>query len=257
MNLSKQEKIIIVALIFLSVIAWIITIQHSQSMGTHASMEMQMPMRIEHQSIILEGSLFLVMWTVMMVAMMFPAVVPMVLIFSNVQAKRKASDRGFIPTWLFVAGYLLVWALFGVLAYLVDLLIGHMGMSFPKLETYTPLIIGAVLIAAGFYQLTPLKNVCLTHCRSPLHFIIHRWREGHLGSLIMGIDHGAYCLGCCWGLMVVLFVLGVMNLSWMGILAAVIFIEKISKHGVIISKFVGGFLILLGFLIAVQPRIPL
>ncbi|MGH7791312.1 MAG: DUF2182 domain-containing protein, partial [Thermodesulfobacteriota bacterium] len=112
-----------------------------------------------------------------------------------------------------------------------------------------------VLIFAGLYQLTPLKNVCLTHCRSPLHFIMHKWREGYLGSLIMGIDHGTYCLGCCWGLMLVLFVVGIMNIAWMGILALIIFVEKISKHGVIISKFVGGFLMLLGIVMIVRPAI--
>jgi predicted metal-binding membrane protein len=254
-QLSKHEKIIIAALIAVSVIAWVVTIQHSTGMSSHSSMEMEMPMNMEHTSSILEASLFLVMWTVMMIAMMFPAVVPMVVIFSTVQNKRKAGNKGFIPTWVFVAGYLVVWASFGVLAYLADLLIRHLGMSFPGLQSYTPLISGVVLVAAGIYQLTPLKNVCLTHCRSPLHFITHKWREGYLGSLIMGVDHGAYCLGCCWGLMVVLFVMGLMNLAWMGILALVIFVEKISKHGVLISRLVGGVLIILGIVIAFQPEI--
>lgn len=123
------------------------------------------------------------------------------------------------------------------------------------MHKYGSLIGGAVLIAAGLYQLTPLKNVCLKHCRSPLHFIMHRWREGYLGALIMGMDHGAYCLGCCWGLMLVLFVVGIMNIAWMGILTLVIFVEKISKHGVVISKVVGGLLILLGLVMAIRPAI--
>lgn len=250
---SKQEKIIILALVFLSAAAWLITVHHSQSMSSHISMEMQMPMSMEHQSLILEASLFLVMWVVMMVAMMFPAIVPMVLIFSNVHGKRRVRNESFIPTWVFVAGYLLVWAFFGVLAYLGNLAIGHLGMGSPKLQEYKSLMGGGALIAAGLYQLTPLKNVCLTHCRSPLYFIMHRWREGYLGSFIMGIDHGAYCLGCCWGLMLVLFVVGVMNIAWMGILTLVIFVEKASKHGVIISKFVGGLLILLGISMAFEP----
>jgi predicted metal-binding membrane protein len=216
-------------------------------------MEMQMPMGMEHQPLILEASLFLVMWVVMMVAMMFPAVVPMVLIFSNIHGKRRARNESFIPTWVFVVGYLLVWAFFGALAYFGDIAVQHLGMSFPKLQEYKSFIGGAALIAAGLYQLTPLKNVCLTHCRSPLHFIMHRWREGYSDSLIMGIDHGAYCLGCCWGLMLVLFVVGVMNLAWMGVLTLVIFIEKISKHGVMISRFVGGFLILLGLFMVIRP----
>jgi predicted metal-binding membrane protein len=247
-----QEKIIISVLALLSVIAWAVTVYYSHSMNSQ--MSMQMP-DMEQQPLIVEASIFLGMWIVMMVAMMFPAVAPMVIIFSNLHQNRKAKNKGFIPTWVFVAGYLLVWTSFGVLAYFIDLIIGHLDMSFPNLHKYSSLIGGAALIAAGLYQLTPLKNVCLTHCRSPLHFIMHRWREGYLGALIMGMDHGAYCLGCCWGLMLVLFVVGIMNIAWMGILALVIFIEKISKHGVVISKTVGGLLILLGLVTAIRPTI--
>ena len=236
----------------LSVIAWAVTVYYSHSMNSQ--MSMQMP-DMEQQPLIVEASIFLGMWIVMMVAMMFPAVAPMVIIFSNLHQNRKAKNKGFIPTWVFVAGYLLVWTSFGVLAYFIDLIIGHLDMSFPNLHKYSSLIGGAALIAAGLYQLTPLKNVCLTHCRSPLHFIMHRWREGYLGALIMGMDHGAYCLGCCWGLMLVLFVVGIMNIAWMGILALVIFIEKISKHGVVISKVMGGLLILLGLVMAIRPGI--
>lgn len=247
--LSNQEKVIILALVVMSVVAWIFTFDHSQSMGSEMSMI--------NQPLIPGAILFLIMWTVMMIAMMFPAVMPMAVIFSKVQGKRKSRDHGFIPTWVFISGYLLVWALFGVLAYFGDLLVGHLAVSFPKLQEYGSVIGGSALIIAGLYQLTPLKNVCLTHCRSPLHFIMHKWREGYLGSLIMGIDHGAYCLGCCWGLMLVLFVVGVMNLAWMGILTLIIFVEKISKHGVVISKVVGGLLILLGIAMAAQHGAPL
>ncbi len=251
-QLHRQEEIIIPILVLLSVVAWLVTVYYSHTMNSQ--MSMQMPMATEQRPLVLEGFLFLAMWTVMMIAMMFPAVAPMVLIFSTVHDKRK-SNQGFVPTWVFVAGYLLVWTFFGVFAYFGDLSIRHLAMSFPKLHTYSPLIGGAVLIAAGLYQLTPLKNVCLTHCRSPLHFIMHKWKEGYLGSFLMGIDHGTYCLGCCWGLMLVLFVVGIMNLAWMGILTLVIFIEKISKHGVIISKLVGGLLVLLGLVMAIEPEV--
>jgi predicted metal-binding membrane protein len=247
-----QEKIIISVLAFFSVIAWATTVYYSRSINSQ--MSMQMP-GVEQQPLIVEASLFLGMWIVMMIAMMIPATAPMVIIFSNLHQNRKAKNEGFIPTWVFVAGYLLAWTFFGVSAYFVDLIVCHLAMSFPNLHKYSSLIDGAVLIAAGLYQLTPLKNVCLTHCRSPLHFIMHRWREGSLGALIMGMDHGAYCLGCCWGLMLVLFVVGIMNIAWMGILTIVIFIEKISKHGVIISKVMGGLLILLGLVMAIRPAI--
>src|ERR1700757_1336905 len=191
----KQEKIIISALALLSVIAWAATVYYFHNMNSKISM--QMP-GMEQQPLIVEASLFLGMWVVMMVAMMFPAVAPMVIIVSTLHQNRKAKNEGFIPTWVFVAGYLLVWTFFGVLAYFVDLVVGHLSMSFPILHKYSSLIGGVVFIAAGLHQLTPLKNVCLTHCRSPLSFIMHRWREGYLGALLMGMDHGAYCLGCCW-----------------------------------------------------------
>ncbi len=246
-QLSKQEKIIILALILISIVAWVFTVHHSQTMGSEMSMI--------NQPLIPGLILFLIMWTVMMIAMMFPAITPMVLLFSTVHEKRRTTNENLIPTWVFVAGYLLVWTLFGVLAYFVDMMIARLAMSYPTLQSFGHLIGGAVLIVAGLYQLTPLKNVCLTHCRSPLHFIMHKWREGYLGSLIMGIGHGTYCLGCCWGLMLVLFVVGIMNIVWMGILTLIIFIEKISRHGIIISRFVGVLLIVLGILWAIEPKI--
>lgn len=249
----RQERIIISALALLSAFAWVVTFYYSHSMDSQ--MSMQMPGMEQKPSLILEALLFLCMWIVMMVAMMFPAAAPMVIIFSNLHQSRKVKNEGFIPTWVFVAGYLIVWTLFGVLAYFVDRFVVYLDMSLPDLHKYSSLIGGVVLIAAGLYQLTPLKNVCLTHCRSPLNFIMHRWREGYLGALIMGMDHGVYCIGCCWGLMLVLFVVGIMNIAWMGILALVIFVEKISKHGVLISRIMGGLLILLGFIMAIRPEI--
>ncbi len=245
-RLSNQEKIIIFALIAISVMAWFFTVRHSQSMGSDMTMA--------EEPIIPGLLLYLVMWTVMMIAMMFPAITPIVLLFSTVHEKRRVKNEGFVPTWVFVAGYLLVWAVFGVLAYFVDIMITRLAMNYPKLQPFGHFISGAVLIISGLYQLTPLKNICLTHCRSPLHFIMHKWREGYSGSLIMGIDHGAYCLGCCWGLMIVLFVVGIMNMSWMGILTLIIFVEKTGKHGVLISRFVGVSLIILGVVIIVRPE---
>src|SRR3990172_497737 len=170
LELGKQEKIIILVLVILSVVSWIVTVFHAHSMNSQMSTEMDMPMGMGNHSMIFEAPLFLVMWVVMMIAMMFPAVVPMVLIFSKVHDERKARNEGSIPTWVFVSGYLIVWAFFGVLAYFGGLLVDYSAMSFPKLKAYSTVIGGVVLIAAGLYQLTPLKNACLTHCRSPLHY---------------------------------------------------------------------------------------
>jgi predicted metal-binding membrane protein len=114
---------------------------------------------------------------------------------------------------------------------------------------------GLVLIGAGLYQFSRWKGVCLTHCRSPLSFVLHRWRNGTLGAFRMGIDHGAYCIGCCWGLMLVMFVMGLMSLVWMGCLTVVIFLEKVTRYGPALGKLVGGVLVLLGVGILLYPTL--
>ena len=116
-----------------------------------------------------------------------------------------------------------------------------------------PIIAGMAVVAAGVYQLTPLKRVCLRHCRSPLHFVLHRWREGRLGALRMGLEHGAWCVGCCWGLMLILFALGVMSLTWMVIVAGLVFAEKVLPFGARLPRVLAVCLIALGVWIAVAP----
>ena len=147
---------------------------------------------------------------------------------------------------MFVAGYLVLWTLAGGVGYTVDLAIQSLPEVFPALRTYGLVIGGLTLIAAGVYQLTPLKYLCLSQCRSPMGFLLTSWRDGALGAFRMGLHHGAYCLGCCWSLMAVLFVVGTMNLVWMGILSMVIFVEKIVPHGVEMGKATGLALIALG-----------
>lgn len=145
------------------------------------------------------------------------------------------------------------WTLTGGVAYAGDLAIQSVPCTFPSLQTYGPLIGGGVLVIAGVYQLTPLKYVCLSQCRSPLGFLLQHWQDGTLGAFRMGFHHGAYCLGCCWSLMTVMFVVGTMNLVWMGLLAVVIFLEKIVPHGVALGKGVGIGLIGLGLVFAMYP----
>src|SRR5262249_6224294 len=116
-----------------------------------------------------------------------------------------------------------------------------------------PIVAGTAIAAAGLYQLTPLKRVCLRHCRTPLHFVMHGWREGHAGALRMGGEHGAYCVGCCWGLMVILFALGVMSLLWMAVVAAVVFAEKLLPVGERLSRVLALAFVALGIWVAVAP----
>ena len=190
--------------------------------------------------------LFLSMWVTMMVAMMFPSVAPMVVIYSRFSAIRNQSKGA---TAVFVGGYLLAWTLAGLLAFGV-----YMGSS-ALMGTPSPresaLVGGGALLLAGAYQLTRYKTVCLRHCRTPLDFMLH-WRSGRRGGLQMGLHHGLFCLGCCWGLMLVLLTVGVMNLVWMALVAAVIFIEKVLPFGWATAKVVGILLLGVGISLAVM-----
>ncbi|MGH2531416.1 MAG: DUF2182 domain-containing protein [Thermomicrobiales bacterium] len=193
------------------------------------------------------GATFLLAWAVMMAAMMFPAAAPMILLFHRVHAGRQAEGGSFVPTWVFAAGYLLVWTTIGAVTYVVvrlgSDLAGRLGAG--DRETWGPLALGATLAVAGLYQVTPLKRVCLDHCRTPMDFVMTHWRAGQRGALRMGLVHGAYCLGCCWALFAVLVAAGVMSLAWMLLLTLVVFAEKELPVGPRAARVVGvGFLAL-------------
>jgi predicted metal-binding membrane protein len=173
----------------------------------------------------------------------------MMLLFSTVSRNRRAAGERAVPTWVFLAGYLTTWSLFGVGAYLLALVIPAAGMSGPGLRTFSPLAGGLVVILAGLYQWSPLKRVCLEHCRSPLGFLMLGWRDGYAGAFRLAAVHGTYCVGCCWGLMIVLFAVGLMNLGWMTLLAAVIFAERIIPNGPVTGKLAGLGLLIFGFAI--------
>ena len=195
---------------------------------------------------------FLVAWAVMMAAMMFPAAAPMLLLFQRVQSQRQAQGAAFVATWVFAAGYLLVWAAVGGGAWGLVGIGSEVAKRLGAAEraTWAPLALGAVLVGAGLYQLTPLKRVCLNHCRTPLDFVMRHWRDGRRGALRMGVIHGAYCLGCCWALFAVLVAAGVMSLAWMLLLTLVVFAEKVLPVGRRTARVVGVAFLLLGVLVA-------
>lgn len=170
---------------------------------------------------------FLAVWTVMMAAMMLPAAAPMIFMFATAQAKR--DQHVAVPTWIFVAGYMLIWATAGLLVYALVQFGSDIVTSLdpPERSTWAPLALGVTLGVAGLYQFTTLKHVCLSHCRSPLAFIARYWRDGRMGALEMGLRHGLYCFGCCWALFAVLVAAGVMSVAWMLLLTLVVFIEKL------------------------------
>jgi predicted metal-binding membrane protein len=182
------------------------------------------------------------MWAEMMVAMMIPSAAPMILTFAMVQRKRREQERPFVPTAIFLLGYLLVWTTFSALAAIAQWILHAKALLSPLMVSTSPILGGILLIVAGIFQWTPLKNVCLTHCRSPLSFLMTGWREGKFGAFATGLKHGAYCTGCCWILMALLFVAGVMNIWWIAIIAVFVLVEKVAPKGLFVGKAAGIFL---------------
>jgi predicted metal-binding membrane protein len=235
---------ILASLLGLAALAWLLT--HERMLGMDAGPGTD------------PGSLgfYVSSWVVMMAAMMFPSIVPMVLAFGFVQRRRR--DRGSVDravsSWVFVGGYLLTWTAFGLLAY--GLYVGVRSLSIPALSWHRggPYLAGGVLLAAAIYQLTPIKDACLRRCRGPLDFVLTHWRDGPAGALRMGVVHGAWCVGCCWGLMAALFALGVMSLTWMIAIAGLIAVEKLLPRKELANRLVAITLLVLGFGVALAPR---
>jgi predicted metal-binding membrane protein len=191
----------------------------------------------------------------MMAAMMFPSIAPMVVMYARIQAGKRASDQGapLGATAIFVAGYLLIWSLAGLVGYTV-LRVGH--EHWPRVlgwDEAGPYVAGGVIVAAAIYQLTPLKNACLSKCRDPFAFLLTAWRPGRIGGLRMGIAHGGWCVGCCWALMVALIALGAMSVGWMVFVAALIATEKLLPWKPVANRSVAILLAVLGLAVAFTP----
>ena len=171
------------------------------------------------------------MWAEMMVAMMIPSAAPMILTFARVNRQRREQARPFVPTGLFVLGYLVIWCAFSLAAGLAQWALHGAALLSPTMRSSSPVLGGVLLIAAGTFQWSPWKRACLHHCRSPLSFLLGGWREGRTGALAMGLEHGAWCAGCCWLLMVLLFVAGVMNMLWVAVITVLVLLEKALPQG--------------------------
>jgi len=228
---------IIAALLVCAAAAWLLTLQQSSPMTGMGGIAM------------LGAGLFLVTWVVMMVAMMFPTIAPMVLTHATIVRSR---GEGALPTMAFVLGYLVIWAAVGLVPLAVIQFLGS-SMASP-VSAWLPRLGGAVLVIAGLYQFTPLKNVCLSACRSPLGFMLtHDFGGGAPAATRAGISHGLYCVGCCWALMAVLAVVGLMNLAWMAVIAAVFFLEKNWRYGVLLSRVSGAVCVTIGVAVIAKP----
>ena len=236
--LHRERYFILALLLALAAGAWALLIWQANQAG-------MMP---------LTASVFLLTWIVMMVAMMFPTAAPMILMFATIYRNKRQRDQPFVPSWVFVLTYMLVWVLFGVLAYLLALAAQMLLASSPDLMALAPRLGGVLLILAGLYQLSPLKRVCLSKCRSPLDFILTSWRDGYLGTVRMGLEHGVYCLGCCWLLFLILFPLGMMNIVAMALITLLIFAEKSLPLGWRFVQIAAVVLVAYGILVLFMPE---
>ncbi len=190
------------------------------------------------------GLMFL-MWAVMMTAMMVPTAAPMILTFATINRRRLEQQQPFVPTGVFLLGYVLVWGGFSAAATGAQWGLHTAALLSPMMASGSPFLGGALLLTAGVFQWSPIKYACLSHCRGPLAFIMTEWRDGTRGALVMGLRHGTFCLGCCWVLMALLFVLGVMNLLWIAALAGFVLLEKVAPGGHWVGRLTG--LLLLGW----------
>jgi predicted metal-binding membrane protein len=214
--LPRERNLILGSLLILATAAWAILVWQ-RAMADDEMMGLTMGMA---------APVFIAIWVTMMVAMMFPTAAPMILMFARVQTGKRHREQPIVPPWLFVAAYLVVWTLFGVAAYAAATWAEDLADRSMWLIDNAGRFGGGVLIAAGLYQLSPLKRRCLSKCRTPMDFILGSWREGKIGAFRMGLEHGAYCLGCCWMLFVILFPLGTMNVAAMALITLLIFAEK-------------------------------
>jgi predicted metal-binding membrane protein len=182
------------------------------------------------------------MWAVMMAGMMTPSASPVLLLFAAMHRGR-GGHRATGVVFAFSAGYLAVWAAFSAGAALAQWALHEAAMLSPAMTMSSARLSGGVLIAAGLYQLTPLKGTCLTHCRTPLGFLMSHWRDGTAGAWRMGMAHGTYCVGCCWMVMCVLFAVGVMNLAWVAAITIFVLVEKIGPRGALVARVAGAAMI--------------
>jgi predicted metal-binding membrane protein len=213
-----------------------------------------MDMAMDSPTMGLRAPLFLAIWIIMMVAMMFPTAASMIVTFHRVQAGKRQRGEAFVSTWIFVAAYLLVWGLSGIAAYVGALAAEAVAARTALSPATAARVGGTLLIAAGLYQLTPLKDLCLSKCRTPITFIMTSWRDGPAGAVRMGLLHGAYCLGCCWLLFVILFPLGIMNIAAMAVITLLIFAEKTLPWGRVVARAAAVALIAYGSVVVAAPH---
>lgn len=189
--------------------------------------------------------ILVVMWAVMMAAMMLPGAAPTILLYEMI-VRRRTQTAAAAGAGMFALGYVAVWVAFSGAAVVLQYALAEAALLSPGMKTTSVVAAGGVLVAAGAYQWTPWKHACLRRCRSPLEFLLMHWRRGTTGAFAMGLRHGAFCVGCCWVLMLLLFVGGVMNIGWVAGIAVYVFVEKVVPAGVWVGRIAGAGLVLWG-----------
>ena len=249
----RDRLSVLVGLGGITVAAWIYVVMTarrmaigSAGMGGHSMSPVMDAMTGVQPWTATEFGLRLTMWSVMMVAMMVPTAAPMTLMYAAVARKAAAQHTPLAPAFVFVTGYIAMWTIFSFVATIAQHALDQAALLSPMMVSTSAWFGAAMLIAAGIYQLTPLKNVCLRNCRSPAHFLSRYWRTGNLGAFLMGLRLGAYCVGCCWILMGLLFVGGVMNLLWIAAIAIFVLLEKTIPFGDVSGWVAGVAMILVG-----------
>jgi len=263
--LHREYVAVLATLALLTIVAWALTLAQMQGMAAvgHAPSGMDQgamagPMGMAEAAGPDPGVrlvLYLGMWVAMMAAMMLPSAAPMILMFSTVYRTKRERAGAFVPTWVFVAGYLAVWAGFGAAAWAAGDFGEALARAYPALRELGPRLAAVAMIGAALYQLTPLKQRCLSHCRTPLSFVMHHWRSGMGGAVRMGAEHGVYCVGCCWVLFVLLVVVGLSSLPWMGLITVIVCAEKLLPYGRPVTLGVAGLLCALGLLTLINPNL--
>jgi predicted metal-binding membrane protein len=247
-TLRRDRWVVTASLVLVIALAWLYLWRDAATMDMADMPMASMPHAFSGGTL----ALTFMMWAVMMVGMMLPGTAPAILLYGAMV--RKNGERGTVlpAVWIFTSGYLAVWLGFSLIAALLQIALERAALLTAMMASANKGLSAAILIAAGIYQWLPLKKVCLNKCRNPLEFFITRWRAGAGGAVRMGAEHGLFCVGCCWMLMLLLFVAGVMNLLWVALIAAFVFIEKLLPAGKFTSAFASIVLVLSGFILLIK-----
>ena len=248
-----MRTMLFIVVILLTAAAWLLTYSTLQNMGFMMQIGVPMSLGMEGSASVASFVVFTGMWVVMMVAMMLPSSYPTLLLHRIIYQKRNPGRPG--GTVLFAVGYFLVWTAAGAFFYAAYVLTGWLRHSFPGSESLVLRGSGFALLLSGLYQWSRLKGSCLKHCQSPLHFVTEHWRDGWFGAVRMGAVHGIYCAGCCWGLMIILFVMGVMHLGWMAAIGALILLEKVAPSRKWIRYAIGTVFVIVGTIVMLFPNV--